>query len=817
MEAPEGLKPGCRVRQIEIISVLGEGGMGRVYSGYDQRLKRRVALKVIRREEHRRENSRKRFLREARVLSALKHPGICQIHDIFEEPEGDFLVLEEVPGRNLQALISEGLEIEEALDIGAQILEVLMVVHREGIIHRDLKPENIMVQPDGRVKILDFGVAGAVREDYASRDEGSLNRADTGEDPGQTLTVEELTACGFRVGTLRYMSPEQARGENLGTASDIYSFGLVFREMVTGKAPFGEHLKTPILIQRVGWGDLEPVVGQSGDLRVYLERLTSPAPADRPSARDAAEQLRRIRNAPGRRRRRFLVASALVLLTLLAAGFAFQWQQARAQGERAGRLLKETRETSDFLESLFRLSDPFAREPSSGNKPVAVETLLKRGVQNIRSRFADQPLSRARMMFLLGRIERRIGHFDEAAELLEEVVAIRKNSPDVQGEELGEALLELGTIRRRQAKYSAAEDLILQAEEIAREQSGKDSIPAAEAMECLGLLRADQGLPGDAVSLLEEALRIREGSVEGRELDLALNLQTLGSCEKLLARYDKAEEHLRRSLEIVRSRQGNDVVAASSIYNEIANIEMGRGRLEQAKENYSRALNIGRRSLPGDHPLLGTFLCNLANVLDAQGEYSEAEPLYLEALSISEKSVGKDHPTIAQILLNLAMLKQHLGKLDESAELFKTSIGTMRKTIGSENPKTGLAMNSFGVLELERKNYASAQNLYVGALDIFRKNLGSVHPLTAMALNNLGEIHRLQGNYRLSEEYYRKALTAGEKAFGAENPAVAEILQGLAQTCALQGESADADRFNARAGNILNSSSAKNREFEGGS
>jgi len=809
MEAPEELKPGCRIRQIEILSVLGEGGMGRVYSGYDERLKRKVALKVIQRKNRRRENTRKRFLREARVLSALKHPGICQIHDIFEEPEGDFLVLEEVPGKNLRTVISEGLEISRALDIGVQILDVLMVVHREGIIHRDLKPENIMVQPDGRVKILDFGVAGAVQEDYIPQDEDSPGRADDGTGSGRTLTTEELTAMGFRVGTLPYMSPEQARGESLGTASDIYSFGLVFREMVTGKPAFGENLDIPVLIQKVGWGDLEPVVGQGSDLRAYLERLTSPAPADRPSARDAAEQLKRIREAPARRRRRSLVASALVLLTLLAVGFAFQWQQARAQAERARRLLNETRETSDFLESLFRLSDPFSREPSSGNKPVAVETLLWRGVQNIRSRFADQPLSRARMMFLLGRIERRIGHFDEAAELLEEVVSIRRKNPASQGKEFGEALLELGEIRRRQAEYSAADELIPQALKIAREQSGKESIPAAEAMECLGLLRADEGLFEEAVSLFEKALKIREDSVEGRELDLALNLQSLGTSERSLAHYEPAEKYFRRSLKIVRSRLGNDSVAASSIYSEIAGIEMAMGRLDQAEVMYRRALKIGRRSLPEDHPLLGTLLCNLANSLDAQGEYPEAEHLYIEARSISEKCVGKDHPTTAVILLNLAMLKQHLGKLDESAELFKSSIVTMKKTSGPENPQTGLAMNSFGVLELERKNFTKAQNLYAGALDIFKKSLGPVHPLTAMALNNLGEIHRLQGNYRLSEEYYREALTAGKKAFGAENPAVAEILQGLAQTCALRGKSADADRFNEQAENILNSSSAK--------
>jgi len=811
MEISGELKPGSRVRQIEILSVLGEGGMGRVYAAYDARLKRRVALKVIRREGARDERLRKRFLREARVLSTLKHPGICQIYDIIEEEEGDFLVLEEVPGRNLRAIISDGMDIGTALDIGAQILEILIVVHREGIIHRDLKPENIMLQPDGRVKILDFGVAGAVREKL-TLPPADLSDADDAEDEfGRMLTVEELTTQGVRVGTLRYMSPEQARGEPLSPSSDIYSFGLVLREMITGKVPFGENLDMQVLIQKVGWGDLEPLPGLRSDLRNFLERLTSPAPADRPSARDAVEKLRRIVEAPARRRRRALVASVLVLLTLLSGGLAFQWQRARSEAERAQRLLKETRETSDFLESLFRLSDPFSESALTGRGPVAVETLLEKGVENIRNRFADQPLSRARLMLLLGRIERRIGHFDRAADLLAEAVSILREDQDANPKELGEALLELGETRRRQADYEAAEELFQRALEVVQSgQQEPDRLAVAEIMEYIGLLRMNQGRLEEGARILEQSLKIREEAGGGNALDLALSLQRLGSCEKSLAHYDVAEQHLRRSLEIARSHLGPDALGVASIHNEIGSLELMLRRSEEAEVHYRQALEIGRRWLPEDHPLLGTFLCNLANILDDEGQYEEAARCYTEALSIAEKTVGKEHPETAQMLLNLAMLKQHLGKLDESAELFESCINSLKRSLGPGNPRTGLAMNSYGVLEQERKNYAAARDLYAEALGIFRAGLGPEHPLTAMALNNLGEVSALQGRYRLSERYYREALKAGEKAFGKNDPATAEILKGLARSCERCGKTEDASRFEARAEAILQNASAEN-------
>ena len=164
MSADGGVVPGGMIGEIQVTGVLGSGGMGEVFSGFDRRLERKVALKVIRPERRLDQDTRRRFLREARMLSRLKHPNICQIHDLLERPEGDVLILELVEGRSLREIIDDGLGHEDALNIGSQLLEVLVAVHRQGIVHRDLKPENIIVQPDGSIKVLDFGIARADEE-----------------------------------------------------------------------------------------------------------------------------------------------------------------------------------------------------------------------------------------------------------------------------------------------------------------------------------------------------------------------------------------------------------------------------------------------------------------------------------------------------------------------------------------------------------------------------------------------------------------------------------------------------------------------------
>jgi serine/threonine protein kinase/TolB-like protein len=254
------------VGHFRITEVIGHGGMGVVYKAYDDRLDRVVAIKTV--SPHLLEDraTQERFRREAKTLAALSHPHIGVIYDLLEQPDGcTYLILEYVPGRTLAERIREGpLPVRESLSVGLQIAESLAAAREKGIVHRDLKPGNIKITPDGNLKVLDFGIARTLARAPAA----GAGLATEGAPP------ETATQPGRLIGTPAYMSPEQARGRPIDHRTDIWSFGCVMYEMLTGKVAFeGETISDTIarVIERdPDWESLPSEV--PGNIRVLLRR-----------------------------------------------------------------------------------------------------------------------------------------------------------------------------------------------------------------------------------------------------------------------------------------------------------------------------------------------------------------------------------------------------------------------------------------------------------------------------------------------------------------------------------------------------------------
>ncbi len=280
LESP-ALPPGTRIGPYEIEARIGAGGMGEVYRATDVNLKRRVALKVLPSWVAGDPDRLARFQREAEMLAALNHPNIASIYGVEPAAGHSALVMELVDGPTLAERIARGpLPVDEALDIARQIAVALEAAHERGIVHRDLKPANVKVRPDGTVKVLDFGLAKPIDTAPAGGEASDAS----------TVTISALTQAGVVLGTAAYMSPEQARGEPVDARADIWAFGCVLFEALTGRRAFeGRSLQdvlAAVLTAAPDWSRLPPALPRA--VRVLLERCL---------ARDRRQRVRHIGTA----------------------------------------------------------------------------------------------------------------------------------------------------------------------------------------------------------------------------------------------------------------------------------------------------------------------------------------------------------------------------------------------------------------------------------------------------------------------------------------------------------------------------------------
>ncbi len=302
IENKRKLEQGQKVGFYEIISNIGTGGMGEVYLANDSRLNRRIALKILPAEFTRDEMRLKRFRLEAQTASALNHPNIITIYEIGDFEETNYIATEFVEGETLREKISSGnLHPIEVLDIAVQIASGLSVAHRANVVHRDIKPENIMIRPDGIVKILDFGLA-KLTETRGRGDAGTRRENNHDESLAATPNLRvsaSLTNPGTIMGTVNYMSPEQADGSMIDGRTDLWSLGVCLYEIFTGKLPFaGKTLNhTLVAIMENEPREFEPVNSFGAvDVREVIDKLLRKTPDKRyKSAGQLAEDLRGIK------------------------------------------------------------------------------------------------------------------------------------------------------------------------------------------------------------------------------------------------------------------------------------------------------------------------------------------------------------------------------------------------------------------------------------------------------------------------------------------------------------------------------------------
>ena len=672
---------GRRISHYEILEALGSGGMGVVYRAHDVTLDRNVAIKVLPGDRPRTENARRRFRREAMAASVLSHPNIITIYEISTEDETDFIVMEYVRGSTLTSILkSRSLSLEEALQYAVQIADALAKAHAAGVIHRDMKPGNIMITEDGLVKILDFGLAKFNPNMTETDDGGNLDR---------TKEVT-LTQPGMVTGTVFYMSPEQARGERVDARSDIFSFGSVLFEMITGKLPFtgansiavlhNLHFSPPhdlkqlrpdlppelvSLLHRMLEKDVEKRIQTMNEVSFELRKAAGmsvePATWQR-SASWLPPTTARSAYAPKSPWKKWLWIGGAAVVLLLAAG---SWRWLKKGGAPRPQTAQTTQEApvEDNAYSLYQRArqdlDHYDREGNVDNAIKLLDRAIQLDPQSAVSYAALaeayyfknhsnpdpqwQKLSAANADKAIS-----IDSYLAAAHVSEGLVKTEAGDSAAAQQALQKAAdldpksavphIWLGALYKTLRKTSEANRELMQAQEL-------DSNDWRTYLN-LGGVAYNAGSYKEAASYFEQGLKLEPNSV--------ILLEDLGAVYHLLGRDDDAAAALQHALEIKPS---------ADVYNNLGTIRFYQGHYAEAVPAFEKTVQLGANNFD-----------NWGNLGDAYrwtpGNEAKAKQAYQTAIRLVREEIAK-HPDQLVLRADLAMYLAKSGDKQKALQELK--------------------------------------------------------------------------------------------------------------------------------------------------
>jgi serine/threonine-protein kinase len=734
----QGLEAGESVGAWTILRPIGRGGMGLVYlvRRSDGNFDKEAALKVLPRAASSPEAIR-RFEQERRILARLDHPTIARLLDGGVDRRGlPFLVLEYVHGVAVDEYCDrERLTVERRIALVIEIARAVQAAHRSLVVHRDLKSSNLLVTPAGEVKLLDFGIAKLLESQEGTSE--------------ATSSLAMTPACA---------SPEQVRGEQITTASDVYQLGLLLSGLLTGHPP-----------QAASFSSLEALVravceeqperpsaavwksrdGRSaeelaalrrstparlarrlrGELDAVVERSLAKDPEGRyPSAEHLASDLERFlagepvtarrtslfrRSWKWVRRNRALAVTAAVA-ALLGIGYATTVTlQARAlerERDRARLEAAKATEVERFVVGLFDVSDP----ATSLGKPIDALTLLQRGAERVEGELAAQPAVRARLLSTLGHIYGRLGRLAEGRALEERSLELRRGCFGPRHVDVAESLHRLGSLARQLGDHATARPLLVEAVAQRRELLGPAAPELAESLTELGYLHYFTGEHAEADACFREAL-------------------------------------------VLRQQEGNLSLVAAA-WNSVALVAEKRGELDEAERLHREALAVNRQLHGERHPDVAINLFNLARVLQRRHDYAGAQPLFEEVLEIDTEVYGSDHPEVATDLTLLANNLQILRQLDRADEHFARALAIFRAKLEPGHHRIATTLQGIGQLRFAQGRFAEAEALLREALALRRARVGASHVEVAEVLLPLARCLVATGRWEEAEAAWSEAL-----------------------------------------------------------
>ena len=829
--APDDLERGTLVSRYVVLAKLGAGGMGVVFAAYDPELDRKVALKLLHphlaavADPFASHEARSRLLREAQALARLNHPHIVAIHDVGEHDGTVWLAMEYVEGETLTAWSRQPRTWREALDIMTRAARGLEAAHAAGLVHRDIKPDNIMVGADGRVRVMDLGLARALDNADAPvrRAAPDLSLVTTRD---LMILSAQVTRAGDVMGTPAYMSPEQFSGLPVDARADVFSFCATLWEALTGQRPFAGNSMAE-LAASVRAGALQPAPRHRrvpGWLRRVCLQGLAVAPARRFPSMTAL--LAALARGQARASARKWLWGAAAVATLGAAAALLQqhaaatrvaaceaagatidaaWNddaRARVQAGIIATGLSYARVTADKVV-------PFLDAQALAWHEHRTQACLLADAGTLSADHLDRAvwcLDERRMRLSAVVTELAGADPDVARQAVSMVAALQPISPCTTPQALVampppppaaerpradeiRATLSQARTRLHAGKYPETLELTRAALADARALAWPPMIAAALQLEGITLDRTASFADAEAASLAAYVTAARAQAWDIATLAAADLVNTIGAHQ-----LRPAEARVwATNAEVAEQFAGDPLgLREADRLNKLANFEERAGAYADAKLHYERALAITEAVQGADHPDVAVILNNLAIVLEDMGDLDAGKPLYERALAILEHVLGPEHPSVAALLNNLAIVHSTTGEFPRAIELHDRALAIREKSLGPEHPDTAGSLTNLAVVRSASGELAEARALQDRAVAIKTKALGPDHPDLALSLDNLATIHRLMGNLAESQALARRTASIWETAFGPDHPNTAAALHNLASTLETAGDHAAA-------------------------
>ncbi len=736
LELESAAHPRMRIGPYQAVAAIGRGGMGvvhlaeRVDGVFDQL----VALKLLHRDMDT-PHLRARFLAERQLLAQLSHPNIARLLDGGVTDEGrPYFVMEHIEGVPITRYCQQhDLTVDQVLRLFLATIDAVSYLHRNLVVHRDLKPSNILVDRDGQVKLLDFGIAKLL--------------GDEPEEGGRTRTGELLM-------TPEYAAPEQLSGAPVTTATDVYALGVVMYELLTGRRP---HERSAMECGAPS----RPLPPTPSSMLRSRRRRRDAASTAKPEAAECGEEAA----APRR------IAGDLdsICLKALRPEPEARYPSAEQMGRDIGRHLTGRPVQARRATAGYRLGKFVRRHRVGVVVSAGVLALIAGGF--------------ARERALRGQAERaRV----EAQEQAARAVAVSGF--------LTELLSSVDPMKAQGREVTVADVLeqaaarIADSDEMAAQPTVEATLRRTIATTYMGL-----GRYAEAREHLERALALR-GGLESGDPEALLVARNLGSLYGRLGLPDKAEEMLQKVLQIQEATLGEDDPAVLTTMTQLADVYWSQERYQEVEAIDRRALAIRRRVLGEDHPETLQSLNGLAANLFVNGRYGEAAELFEQALEVARRIHGDTHPHTLVLAGNLATTYTEMGLYAKAEPMLREVVAVQTRVVGPEHEATALSIHNLGVNMAQQGRYTEAEALLRRAA-VLREALPNGRQGVLYSQSHLADVLREMGRLEEAEALYLSTIAAQREQFGRDHPHTLKSLEGLARLRLLQGEVGAADEL----------------------